>query len=191
MTRCGVSTAGLSSPFGGTSRAEAEHELAQPRPVFGPLPACRSRDVAGYHLRMHPKAETDPVEEGQAARRTPARSSVVIGAEHAEKPLTTQALTRRGSAARTACTHAPLERRSCHCDNGDGRGGSVSPPSLSQVTPQGAPRQQRTNVWHRVTRPARGEMRIRSGEPYRQRGAISCSANGHRRVRKITDEHRV
>jgi len=99
MTRCGVSTAGLSSPFGGTSRAEAEHELAQPRPVFGPLPACRSRDVAGYHLRMHLKAETDPVEEGQAARRTPARSSVVIGAEHAEKPLTTQAHTRRGSAA--------------------------------------------------------------------------------------------
>ena len=127
-TRCGVSTAGLSSPFGGTSRAEAEHELAQPRPVFGPLPACRSRDVAGYYLRMHPKAETGPVEEDQAVRRTPARSSVAIGTEQAEKPLPTQAHTRRSSAARTAFTHAPLERRSCHCGDGDGRGqGSVNP----------------------------------------------------------------
>jgi hypothetical protein len=44
-TRCGVSTAGLSSPFTGTSRAEAEHELAQPRPVFVPLSACRFPDV--------------------------------------------------------------------------------------------------------------------------------------------------
>ena len=127
-TRCGVSTAGLSSLFGRTSRAEAEHELAQPRPVFVPLPACRFRDVTGYHLRMHPKAETGPVEEGQAARRTPARSSVAIGPEQAEKPLPTQAHTRRSSAARTAFTHAPLERRSCHCGNGDGRGASVSRP---------------------------------------------------------------
>jgi hypothetical protein len=49
----GVSTAGLSSPFGGASRVEAEHELAKSRPVFVPQPACRFRGVTGYHLRIH------------------------------------------------------------------------------------------------------------------------------------------
>ena len=148
-TRCGVSTAGLSSPFGGTSRAEAEHELAQPRPVFGPLPACRSRDVAGYHLRMHPKAKTGPVEEDQAVRRTPARSSVAIGTEQAEKPLPTQAHTRRSSAARTAFMHAALERRSCHC-------GATAMDAAK--APRTAPRrlQRRTNVWRKATSPHGG-----------------------------------
>jgi hypothetical protein len=49
----------------------AEHELAQSRPVFFPLSAYRFRDPTGYHLRvLH--VEIGPVDEGQAARRTPA-----------------------------------------------------------------------------------------------------------------------
>ena len=87
--RCGVSAAGLSPPFGGASRAEAEHELAQSRPVFFPLPACRFCDVTGYHLRMHPLAGVP---------------SVATVTEQAEKPLPTLSHTRRGSAARTALT---------------------------------------------------------------------------------------
>ena len=44
-TRFGVSVAGLSPPFGGASRAEAEHELAPSRPVFLLLPRSQSRGV--------------------------------------------------------------------------------------------------------------------------------------------------
>jgi hypothetical protein len=92
-TRCGVSTAGLSSPFTGTNMSWHYPDLY----LFLSLLA----GFAGYHLRMHPKAETGPVEEGKAARPTP---------EQAEKPLPTEAHTRRSSAARTAVTNAPLAK---------------------------------------------------------------------------------
>jgi hypothetical protein len=64
----------------------------------------------------------------EQAKREELDGAAAIGPEQAEKPLPTQAHTRRSSAARTAFTHAPLERRSCHCGDGDGRGqGSVNP----------------------------------------------------------------
>ena len=52
------------------------------------------------------------MEEGQAVETDwPGASSVAIGTQQAEKLFPTQAHTRRGSPARTACTHAPLEQR--------------------------------------------------------------------------------
>src|SRR5262249_56821272 len=55
------------------------HEWQSSRPVFFLLPACRSRGVPGYHLRMHQeiRAETaaEVSEEGQTARRASAWSS--------------------------------------------------------------------------------------------------------------------
>ena len=67
----GVSTA-IHRPL--AARAPHEHQLARSRPVFFALPACRSRDVNGYHSRVS-QAEPGPVEGGQAARRAPAWSS--------------------------------------------------------------------------------------------------------------------
>jgi hypothetical protein len=52
-------------------RAEAGHELAPSRPVFFALPAYRSRDVPGYHLRMHPEIQAETA-GSPAARRAPA-----------------------------------------------------------------------------------------------------------------------
>jgi hypothetical protein len=70
--RCGVlSAAGLSLPFGGARRAEAEHELAPSRAVFSPLSACSSRGVPGYHLRVHPEIQAETA-GSPAARRAPA-----------------------------------------------------------------------------------------------------------------------
>ncbi|MDF0583429.1 hypothetical protein [Bradyrhizobium yuanmingense] len=49
----------------------AEHELAQSQPVLVALPDYRFRGDTGDHLRVL-QAEIGPVEEGQAARWTPA-----------------------------------------------------------------------------------------------------------------------
>jgi hypothetical protein len=62
------------------SRAEAEHELAPSRAVFFPLPACRSRDVPGYHLRMHPEVQAETA--GYRAE-TPGRTAIASDASYA------------------------------------------------------------------------------------------------------------
>ena len=91
-TRCGVSVAGLSPPFGGASCAEAEHELAPSRPVFLPLPRRQSRGVPGtiidecIHRRtLRPQAETAGSRADTLDREREGGRSAISAAEVSEE----------------------------------------------------------------------------------------------------------